>query len=90
MPDRYGLRTSYHVWSVIDRRTGEAVEHFGAFGRGDVAALAAARARRDELNLRLEDAADDLPNGATSCELSGEHLDINAGVCVACGEYVLS
>lgn len=63
---RYGIHTSYHVWTVIDREGSRAVEHFGArsYG-GDKPAREAARARRDELNAELL-RSDDTPDQEAS------------------------
>lgn len=49
---RYYVKTSYHVWSIIDRESQNPIQHFGARGRGDKAARYEARKYCNEMNER--------------------------------------
>lgn len=69
---RYGIRTHYHVWSIIDRETGNPVAHYGARGRGDAAARALAHAECHRLN------------GTTDCPDCTRGVNAS-GLCATCG-----
>jgi hypothetical protein len=47
---RYFVKTSYHVWTVMDRRTYSSVQSIGARGIGDNEARKRARDLCNELN----------------------------------------
>lgn len=47
---RYFIKTSYHVWTIIDRETYNPVYSIGARGIGDAEARRQARAECDRLN----------------------------------------